>query len=147
SLPLLATYPASNSRSCSFAGEIPSPSASVSCLKPDLRNIGRLHPCLQYVSKILVDSWTFTRIHVDKPIRSKSPSGKAKQQKGVRCRMFNLVAELGFESRQGHALLSNGKEPPGRLGGSRAVARRTEPATLVMRAVAWAAAFLLGGQR
>ncbi len=43
-------------------------------------------------------------IHVDRPIRSKPPSSKAKQQKGVRCRMFNLIAEIGFESRRGQAL-------------------------------------------
>ncbi len=56
--------------------------------------------CLQYVSKIQVHYRTLPRIHVDKPTRSNPLSRKAKQQKGVRCRMFNLIAEMGFESRR-----------------------------------------------
>src|ERR1700687_655779 len=32
--------------------------------------------------------------------------------KHQRCRMFSLIAEIGFESRQGHTLSSEGKTPP-----------------------------------
>ena len=42
--------------------------------------------------------------------------GKALSSSGQDGALSRL--KLGFESRQGHVLLSNGNEPPGRLGGS-----------------------------
>ena len=60
---------------------------------------GRQLDRLQHVSKSKVDSWTEARLPVDELVSPNSPSGQAKQQKSVRCRMFNLIAEIEFDSR------------------------------------------------
>ena len=58
-----------------------------------------------------------TRLYVDDLFPTQIPVRQSESAKGVRCRMFEFIAEIGFESRQGQGRFSMGKEPPGRLGG------------------------------